>query len=86
MPHKYIVLCGQVVGSPGLPYTTEYGFDGKRFDDRQEAIGHGFDIRGSDDFNIGVLKAGKLVSMDWMDEAIDTDPAVLATIAAKAGL
>lgn len=75
---QFIVLCGQVVGSG--PFTVEYGFDGERFDDRNSAIRHGFKIRQSDDFNIGVLRNGKLVSRDWMENTVDSDPSVLAEI------
>jgi hypothetical protein len=61
---EYIVLCGQVVGSG--PFTVEYGFDGERFGDRADAIRHGYKIRGSDDFNIGTLKDGKLTKFGFM--------------------
>src|SRR5947209_2044856 len=36
-------------------------------------VRHGFKIRGSDDFNIGVVKGGKLVSFDWMEKPLDYD-------------
>jgi hypothetical protein len=75
---QYIVLCGQVVGSG--PFNVEYGFDGKRFDDRDTAIRHGFKAGRSDDFNIGVLRDDKLVSLDWMDQTVDADPSTLADI------
>lgn len=77
---EFIVLCGQIVGDGSTPYRTEYGFDGERFADRAAAIAHGFTMDRSDDFNIGVVTGGKLVSVDWMDEAIDTDPALMAEI------
>jgi hypothetical protein len=83
MMDQYIVLCGQVVGGADRPVTIEYGFDGEMFADRREAITHGFDIRGSDDFNIGVLRGGKLVSLDWMDDPVDTDANLLAEIQAR---
>lgn len=77
---KFIVLCGQIVGNQEHGFEIEYAFDGKVFSDRQAAIKHGFDIRGSDDFNIGVLSGKKLKSLDWMTEPGDTDPEVLIPI------
>ncbi len=77
---EFIVLCGSVVGGGDLPFCTEYSFDGKRFSDRQSAISHGFTLRRSDDFNIGVLTDGKLTSLDWMEKPVDTDPDLLAEI------
>lgn len=84
--HQYIVLTSQIVGNSETGFGVEYTFDGRVFDDRQAAIDHGFALRRSDDFNIGVLDGGKLVSCDWMNEPVDTDPGVLAHIVASAGL
>lgn len=81
---QYIVLAASVVGSG--PFTTEYSFDGQKFNDRQSAISHGLTIGRSDDFNIGVLRDGKLISLDWMDRTVDADPAELEIIAKSAGL
>ena len=84
MATEFIVLCGQVVGSG--PFVVEYGFDGERFEVRKEAIRHGFKARGSGDFNIGVLEAGQLVSLDWMEKPVDTDMGLMAEIANQIGL
>lgn len=81
---SYIVLCGSVVGSG--PFTTEYSFDGRKFSDRKSAIKHGLALGRSDDFNIGVLENGKLVSLDWMDKPVDTEADVLADVARSACL
>lgn len=83
---QYIVLCGQFYGSPEVGYELLYNFDGHRFRKRETAIRHGLEVRGSDDFNIGVLEKGQLVSMDWMNETIDRDPAKLKRIAEQIGL
>lgn len=80
MTMTYIVLCAQVVGGNGRPFDINYNFDGKRFRCRHKAIAHGLKLRGSDDFNIGVLKRKKLVSLDWMNEPTDTEPDVLRLI------
>lgn len=81
---KYIVLCAQVVG--GGPFRTEYSFDGKRFDYRESAIRHGFELGRSDDFNIGVLRDGKLVSVDWMHKTVDAAPELMAEISKDIGV
>jgi hypothetical protein len=78
MQKQFIVICAQIVG--GGPFQTEYSFDGKRFDYRESAIRHGFELGRSDDFNIGVLKNGALVSLDWMFGIIDQDPDFMARI------
>jgi hypothetical protein len=78
---EYIILCGQVVGSG--PFTVEYSFDGRKFDDRAAAIRHGFKTGRSDDFNVGVLREGKLVSLDWMDQTVDADPGLMSEIEAQ---
>ena len=81
---QFIVLCGQIVGHKH--FETVYGFDGRRFDDRAAAIGHGFTLHRSDDFNIGVVADGQLVSLDWMEQPVDTDPKLLANIAKQIGI
>lgn len=78
---EFIVLCGQIVGGGTSPFRTEYAFDGKLFAERALAIKHGLKIRGSDDFNIGVVKGRNLVSLDWMEDPIDTDTDTLSKIA-----
>lgn len=68
------------------PYTAnsealfDYTSDGRLFDTRRAAIEHGYRVADSDDFNIGVFEEGNLVSFDWMDEVVDTDPVVLQRI------
>ncbi|TXH48867.1 MAG: antitoxin [Desulfurellales bacterium] len=86
MAVEYIVLCGQIVGSEKTGFDTVYGFDGKRYADRAEAIKDGFKIRESDDFNIGVVKNGKLTSIDWMEQVVDTEPKLMKKIANQIGL
>lgn len=83
---EYIVLCGQIVGGGDRPFETVYDFDGNRFSDREKAISHGLKVRGSDDFNVGVLTGGKLTSLDWMHKPVDTEPGILNEIAEQIGL
>jgi hypothetical protein len=84
MADKYIVICAQVVGSG--PFHTEYASDGKKFAERADAISHGFTLGRSDDFNIGVLRNDALISLDWMDQFVDSGAGVLAKIAAQVSL
>lgn len=83
---EYIVLCGQVVGGNGQPFEIVYGFDGERFAERKKAIRHGLKVRGSDDFNIGVIRDGKLISLDWMHKVVDDGPDILEPIAEQIDL
>ena len=83
---EYIVLCGQVVGGGDRPFDVLYSFDGRKFPTRDLAIKHGLKVRGSDDFNIGVINRGKLVSLDWMEKMVDADPSILAAINEQVGL
>lgn len=76
---QYIVLCGQVICNEHHTGVT-YNFDGEWFDTREQAIRHGLTIRGSDDFNIGVVTNGFITSLDWMNEVVDTEAAVLEAI------
>lgn len=84
---EFIVICAQVVGSG--PFEVVYNFDGRRFTERKDAIQHGFKIRQSDDFNIGVLSVDgtRLVSIDWMDEkVVENDQDKLTEISSTMGL
>lgn len=76
----YNVICQSVVGNTNAGFSTVYAMDERRFDYRQDAIDHGFTLGRSDDFNIGVWHDGKLVSLDWMGEPVDTDPDLLLKI------
>lgn len=73
---QYIVLCGRVICNEHH-IGVDYDFDGVWFCSRDEAIKHGIKIRGSDDFNIGVVTEGYITSLDWMNEQVDTDHDVL---------
>ena len=51
-------------------YGIGYSSDLERFDKREVAISHGFEVAGCDDFNIGVIDDGRLVSLDWMEKPV----------------
>lgn len=80
MKIEYVTLCGSVITTPNGGFDIIYGHDGKRFANRKDAIRNGFKLRDSDDFNVGVVYDGKLISVDWMEEPVDTDPEILKKI------
>ncbi|WP_319940332.1 antitoxin [Xenorhabdus littoralis] len=76
MKTKYIVIIQRAwCNDSGIGII--YSSDQIEFDKRDQAIGHGFKLSGSDDFNIGVLVNDSLVSIDWMNQSVDTKPYVL---------
>ena len=82
---EYIVICAQAwCNASG--YGIVHGWDGERFSDRAAAIKHGFKVRESDDFNIGVLVKGRLKSLDWMEKPIGETPETLKEIERELGL
>lgn len=83
---EYIVIIAYAFGSPNEGYSIRHAWDYERFRTRKAAIRHGFKMRDSDDFNIGVVADGKLTSVDWMEKVVDDDPNELARIADEIGL
>ena len=77
---EYITICQSVVGNELSGYTIDYSTDGKRFSTRAGAIKNGFEVRQSDDFNVGVVNGNKLVSFDWMDDPVGEDADGMAEI------
>lgn len=65
---RYIVIFQQVVGKQ---CEIAYSWDQEKFEDRAAAVRHGLKTRDSDDFNIGVLRNGRLAQFCWMDEVLD---------------
>lgn len=52
----YIVIVARVVGNPGAGFEIVHEWDGREFDRKPDAVSHGFELAGSDDFQIGVLE------------------------------
>lgn len=83
---RYIVILQQIIttGDYKTQFSHSYGWDGEEFNRRARAAKHGFEIRGSDDFNIGELINDRLVRFYWMNELLqDYD---LKEIAEQIGL
>lgn len=83
---QFIVLLRSIIGSSLADLTTITDWDGEFYDTRRAAKKAGWKARGSDDFNIGVIRGGKLVSVDWMDEPIGETLEAIADIAIEIGL
>lgn len=83
---NYIVVIGRAVGSSDTGFQILYSSDMKKFKNREEALRHGEDITDSDDFNIGILKDGELISLDWGYKVVSSDSETLNKIAEDLGL
>lgn len=83
---SYIVICAQAYCSHEGPVGISYHWDGEQFEQCQQAIDHGFVVRGSDDFNVGVVDGDKLMDLLWMYETIEESKAELRKIQKEIGL
>ena len=63
-----------------IDWIHNYERSGRVRDRRGDAISDGFDLWGHDDFNVAVWDKDRLVSWDWMDEALEPDPSELRKI------
>ncbi|ELE9726630.1 antitoxin [Enterobacter kobei] len=82
---SYITIHSCLIGSGG-DFEIDYSSDCIQFEKRDKAIKHGLKKQGSDDFNVGVVDDGKLISLDWMNEVVSSDPEELREIALSIGL
>lgn len=82
---EYIVIC-QSAWCNEFGIGISYDWDGERFPSRQSAILHGFETRGSDDFNVGVVNGDDLKDFCWMEEPMGEDAETMAKIACSCGL
>ncbi|WP_241059991.1 hypothetical protein [Achromobacter xylosoxidans] len=82
---EFIVICQSAwCNESGIGVS--YDWDGERFPSRQSAILHGFETRGSDDFNIGVIDGDELKDFCWMEDPMCEDAETMADIARACGL
>jgi len=63
-----------------------YSWDGERFNNRNDAIRHGFKLRRSDDFNIAQTYGDDLIWFGWMDQRMDEGEETVREIAEEIGL
>lgn len=80
MTEEFIVIVGRAwCNSEGAGI--DYSSDLVKHETRGIAVYEGTGQLGSDDFNIGVIRDGKLISLDWMNEVVESDPAIVSEIA-----
>ena len=82
---EFIVIC-QSAWCNDSGIGINYSWDGERFNNRNDAIKHGFALRGSDDFNIAQTYGDDLIWFGWMDQRIDEDEPTMSEIANEIGL
>ena len=82
---EFIVIC-QSAWANERGCGINYSWDGERFNNRNDAIKHGFKLRGSDDFNIAQTYGDDLIWFGWMDQRIDEDEDTAREIAEAVGL
>lgn len=63
-----------------------HGWDGERFNNRSDAIKHGWGLRDSDDFNIGQVYGDELIWFGWMEQRFNEDDETMREIAEGIGL
>lgn len=75
----WIVVVGRAWMNP-TGHGMNYYWHGEVFTDKALAVSHGFVMADSDDFNLGRVEDGRLVSLWWMDNNLDESAEVLAEI------
>jgi hypothetical protein len=82
---EFIVIC-QSAWMNDTGFGIGYDWDRCRFNNRADAIRHGWKALGSDDFNIAQTYGDDLVWFGWMDERIGEDEETMREIAGAIGL
>ncbi|HBW5587201.1 TPA: antitoxin [Klebsiella pneumoniae] len=85
MNKSYIVIIRRAWCNEG-GHGIEYSSDLIHYETRNGAISHGFRAVDSDDFNVGVIEGGKLISFDWMGSPVGESEDTLAQISELIGL
>lgn len=83
-PEFIVVLSSCWTNEGGFGFN--YSFDGERFNNRNDAIKHGWKLRSSDDFNIGQTYGDDLIWFGWMDQNGGEDEETMHEIASQIGL
>lgn len=82
---EFIVIC-QSAWMNESGFGIDYHWDGQRFANSAEAIAHGWELRESDDFNIGRTIGECLVWFGWMNSDMKEDEDTVHGIAEAIGL
>lgn len=83
-PEFIVILASAWCNDSGIGIS--HSWDGKRFNNRSDAIRHGLRLRYSDDFNIGQTYGDDLIWYGWMNDRIDEDEETMREIAEEIGL
>ena len=86
MPETYVTIVASVIGNDKDGFRIAHHWDGQSFPVKAQAVSNGFRLAQSDDFNVGVVKDGRLASLWWMDEQINEPESSLAEIGQECGL
>lgn len=82
----YIVITSQAEDGGSTGFSIIHYWDARTFTHKSDAVSHGFRSRGSDDFNIGVVRNGRLLSVWWMDHQVSEPQDALTAIGQEIGL
>jgi hypothetical protein len=78
---QYFVIVSEVVGGDFVGFHTEHHRGSADVGDLDKAIHLGWAAVKCDDFNVGVIRGGRLAAVLWMDQVVDAEPDVLWRIA-----
>lgn len=83
---RYAPVQPHIVGNPEAGYSQTWSSHGKHYQTLKEAISAGFSDFGSDDFNVVVIRHGRLVAKLWMEQDHLEPPETLTEIARQIGV
>ena len=84
-PGTYAVILRRIEGNDHDGFRTASYWDGRLHPVRELAVNHGFRTVRCDDFNVGMVRDGRLVSLWWMDKVISEDEGTLDGIGRECG-
>ncbi len=73
----WITITSHAVGNDRDGFRVAYDWDHRQFSHKADAVSNGFELTGSDDFNVGFVRNGRLESLWWMDKNLSEDKATL---------
>lgn len=76
---QYVALSGHIVGNESAGFETIHRHIGT-YPTMASAIRNGLNAYGCDDFNIAVVRDGKILRWTWMGEDIGETPEVMAEL------
>jgi hypothetical protein len=86
MPDTFVTIISQAEGNDRDGFHITHYSDCRQFASKAEAVSRGFELAASDDFNVGVVRNGRLASLWWMDDRIDMTVEDLTEVGRDLGL